>query len=117
MEGLLNHYGKGQITAQSAGTIPSVVNPFAIKVMAEIGIDISSHRSKSIEEFQGEQFDLVITVCDSAKESCPFFPGKKVIHKSFEDPAALEGDEEEKTALFRTVRDEELKWIDSYIKP
>ncbi len=116
MEGLLNFYGKGQITARSAGTIPSVVNPFAIKVMAEIGIDISHHHSKSIEEFQGEQFDLVITVCDSAKESCPFFPGKKVIHKSFHDPAALEGEDEEKTVLFRKVRDEELKWINSYLK-
>ena len=111
MEGLFNHYGQGQIVAQSAGTKPSKVNPFAIAAMTEIGIDISHHRSKSIEKFQGQQFDLVITVCDSAKETCPFFPGKKVIHKSFEDPAAIGGGDEKKLTAFREVRDEELNWI------
>jgi arsenate reductase (thioredoxin) len=75
--------------------------------MREIGIDISGHRSKSVEEFSGQGFDYVITVCDMIKESCPVFPGKaKRIHWSFEDPAAAQGDEAARLAVFRRVRDE-----------
>jgi len=91
----------------SAGIRPSVVNPIAIKVMAEIGIDISGHRSKSVEEFQGMSFDFVITTCDAARETCPFFPGKaRHLHWSFNDPAAVKGSEEEILSAFRNVREE-----------
>lgn len=104
-EGLLNHLGRGKYIAQSAGTEPTRVHPYAIKVMAEIGIDITKHRSKSIEEFRGKRFDYVVTVCDHAKETCPFFPGAKVyIHKSFPDPS--EFPEDVMLSGFRKVRDE-----------
>ncbi len=90
-EGLLNYFGKGKYIAKSAGTEPTRVHPYAINVMDEIGIDIRHHRSKSIEEFRGERFDYVVTVCDHAKQTCPFFPGaKEYIHRSFTDPAALQ---------------------------
>jgi len=79
--------------------------------MKEIGIDISDHRSKSIEEFQNITFDYVVTVCDNAKESCPFFPGKKVVHKSFEDPTIFNGNIEEILAIFRKVCNEIKLWI------
>ena len=104
-EGLLRHFSKGTIEVHSAGTHPSTVNPLAIQVMAEIGIDISHHRSKSVTECVGQPFDDVITVCDSAKESCPVFPGKPSrIHWSFPDPAAVQGSEEERLRAFRQVR-------------
>jgi arsenate reductase (thioredoxin) len=90
-----------------AGTKPSSVRPEAITAMRELGIDISGHRSKSVEEFDGQKFDYVITVCDSARESCPvFFGGAKRLHHDFDDPAALNGSEEERLAVFRRVRDE-----------
>jgi len=79
--------------------------------MGEIGIDITKHRSKSIEEFRDENFDYVVTVCDDAKESCPFFPGEKIIHKGFEDPSEFEGTEEEMLVKTRRVRDEISGWI------
>jgi arsenate reductase len=89
-EGLLRHLAQGAIEAHSAGTHPFTVNPLVIKAMAEIGIDISRHRSKSITEFLGQSFDYVITVCGSAKESCPVFPGApQRVHWSFPDPAAV----------------------------
>ncbi len=109
-EGLLNVMGSGKYMASSAGTTPSKVHPLAIYVMKEIGIDISHHRSKSIEEFKGEKFDIVVTVCDNAKEACPFFPyAKKYLHRSFEDPSQLP--EARQLAAFRKVRDEIKKWI------
>lgn len=111
-EGLMNHFLKESYEAYSAGTKPTKVSPYAIKVMAEIGIDISNHRSKSVLEFKGEKFDYVVTVCDSAKENCPFFPGaKEYLHKSFEDPSSFEGTEEEKLSKFRSVRDEIKNFI------
>jgi arsenate reductase len=83
------------------------VRPLAIEVMREVGIDICGHRSKSVDEFSGEEFDYVITVCDNANERCPIFPGKtKRIHWSFEDPAAATGDDAAKLAVFRRVRDQ-----------
>ncbi|MGD1151430.1 MAG: arsenate reductase ArsC [Syntrophales bacterium] len=98
----------------SAGTEPAGVSPYAVKVMAEIGINISTHRSKGIQEFFGQQFDYVVTICDHAKEACPYFPGgKKILHQSFEDPSALSGTEEEVMAGFRRVRDEIRSWIES----
>lgn len=116
MEGLLNHFGNGKVQAHSAGTRPSTINPFAIEAMTEIGIDISTHYSKSIDEFANQTFDVVLTVCDSARESCPFFPGEKIIHKSFTDPAALEGSDQKKLKLFRKVRDEEMEWVEDFLK-
>jgi arsenate reductase len=91
-EGLLNHLYESKYEAYSAGTKPSTVNPYAINAMVEIGIDISKNRSKSIDEFQGMKFDYVITVCDNAKETCPFFPGgEEYLHKSFDDPSDFNG--------------------------
>lgn len=111
-EGLLRDHAGGRFEVFSAGTRPSRVRPEAIAVMRELGIDISGHRSKSVDEFSGQSFDYVLTVCDNAKESCPVFPGKTVmIHRSFEDPAALQGSEEERLALFRRVRDELRRYL------
>jgi arsenate reductase (thioredoxin) len=107
-EGLLRHDAGDRFEVESAGTKPGTVRPEAIAVMGEIGIDISGHRSKHVDEFEGQSFDYVITVCDNAKESCPIFlGGTKRIHQSFEDPPPLsEGTEEERIAIFRRVRDE-----------
>ena len=105
-EGLLREIGSDKFEVESAGVISSFVRPQAIEAMKEIGIDISAHRSKSVDEFAGQDFDFIITVCDNAKESCPVFPGKvQRIHWSFDDPAEAEGIEEEKLAVFRRVRD------------
>src|SRR5215210_1279561 len=96
-EGLLRHHAGNRFDVASAGTHPSTVRPEAIAAMQEIGIDISGHRSKSVDEFAGERFDLVLTVCDSARESCPIFPGHGVTqHHAFLDPAAVEGSEAER---------------------
>lgn len=106
-EGLLRSAGGDRFEVYSAGTHPSVVNPLAVEAMRERGIDISNHRSKSVDEFAGEQFDYVITVCDNANENCPVFPGQtRRIHWSFDDPAAASGSSEERLAVFRRVRDE-----------
>ena len=106
-EGLLRHDAGDRFEVESAGTKPSRVRPEAIAAMRELGIDIAGQRSKSVDEFTGQQFDYVLTVCDNAKESCPIFPGKTItIHRSFDDPAALQGSEEERLASFRRVRDE-----------
>ncbi len=106
-EGLLRHDAGRRFEAESAGTKPSPVRPEAIAAMRELGIDISGQRSKSIEEFDGQHFDYVITVCDSARESCPvFFGSADRLHHNFDDPAALNGSEEERLALFRRVRDQ-----------
>jgi arsenate reductase len=105
-EGLLRELGGEKVEVFSAGSTPSIVNPYAIEAMKRRGIDISSHRSKSLQEFIKEPFDYVITVCDNAAETCPFFPGKaQRIHWSFPDPAAVEGNHEEVLASFVTVRD------------
>jgi arsenate reductase len=105
-EGLVNHYLAGKVRAHSAGVRPSLVNPRAIQVMAELGIDISKHRSKSLEDLPDQKFDLVITVCDQAREQCPFFPGPtEKIHLGFPDPGRATGTEEEILTVFRQVRD------------
>jgi arsenate reductase (thioredoxin) len=105
-EGLLRHDAGDSFEVFSAGTKPSQVRPEAIADMRELGIDISGQRSKSVDDFAGQQFDYVLTVCDNAKESCPLFPGKAVtIRHSFEDPAAMQGSEEERLAAFRRVRE------------
>ena len=111
-EGLMNALYGDRYLAFSAGTEPSEVNPYAVRVMQEIGIDISGHRSKSVDEFLDQDLDYVVTVCDRAKESCPFFPGgRKPMHKGFQDPSSAAGTEEEKLAVFRRVRDEIRVWI------
>ena len=105
-EGLVNHDLAGQVQAWSAGVRPSRVNPWAVQVMAELGIDISHHRSKSVDDLAGEQFDLVITVCDQAQQQCPIFPGEtEIMHVGFPDPAKATGIEAEIMAAFRQVRD------------
>ena len=106
-EGLLRYDAGDQFEVSSAGTKPGHVRPEAIAVMRELGIDISGHRSKSVEEFAGQPFDYVLTVCDNARESCPIFAGKTAtVHHSFDDPAAVPGSEEERLTAFRRVRDE-----------
>ena len=111
-EGLINHLYLNNFEAKSAGTRPSPINPYAIKVMDEIGIDISNQRSKSIAEFNGVKFDIVITVCNNAKKICPFFPGaKEMIHAPFDDPAAFKGADDQIIEFFRSVRDQIKKWI------
>lgn len=106
-EGLLRHDAGDRFTVESAGTKPSIVRPEAIAVMQEVGIDITSHRSKNVDEFAGQDFDYILTVCDNAKESCPVFFGRaNRLHHSFNDPAAVEGTEETRLGAFRTVRDE-----------
>jgi arsenate reductase len=116
-EGLLRHDAGDRFEVESAGTKPGRVRPEAIAVMKEIGIDLSGHRSKSVNEFADQNFDSVLTVCDSAKESCPIFPGHGTrIHHSFDDPAAIEGTEEERLAVFRRVRDEIRDYLTEFVK-
>lgn len=107
-EGLLRHDAGEQFEVASAGVKASSVRQEAIAAMRELGIDISGHRSKNVEELEGRQFDYVITVCDHARETCPvFFGAAKQVHQSFDDPPApLVGTEEERMAIFRRVRNE-----------
>lgn len=106
-EAFLRAYGGDEYEVHSAGTKPSTVNPLAIEVMREAGIDISEHRSKNVTEYLGQHFPIVITVCDNAKEHCPVFPGPCLReHWPFEDPAEATGAHEEQLAVFRAVRDQ-----------
>jgi arsenate reductase len=115
-EGLFRHEGGDRYEVFSAGTRPSRVRPEAIAVLAEIGIDISGQRSKSVDEFIGQPLDLVITVCDNAREACPVFPGRtRRLHWPFEDPAGAQGSEDERKAAFRRVRDQIQKRIQAFL--
>jgi arsenate reductase len=106
-EGLLRHMAGNRFEVFSAGIKPSSINPYAIKVMAEIGIDISNQYSKNVSQFLAESFDYIITLCDNAKQTCPFFPGKAVrLHWDLPDPADAKGNEEEILTVFRKIRDE-----------
>jgi arsenate reductase (thioredoxin) len=106
-EGLLRHDAGDRFDVESAGVRATFVRPEAIAVMREVGIDITRHRSKNVDEFDGQNFDYVITVCDNARETCPVFFGKaQKLHHDFEDPAALTGSEDQRLAVFRRVRDE-----------
>ncbi|MCM2356726.1 MAG: arsenate reductase ArsC [Geobacteraceae bacterium] len=106
-EGIVNHYLGDRLQAFSAGTEATSVNPRAIAVMQEIGIDISGHRSKTLDEFKEESFDYVITLCGDAKEKCPlFFGGVERMHLGFHDPSGASGTDQEIMAEFRRVRDE-----------
>lgn len=121
-EGLLRHIADDRFEVHSAGTIASFVRPQAIAAMSDIGIDISGHRSKSLDEFREQEFDYVLTVCDNAAENCPVFPGRaERVHWSFEDPAHAAGTEEEVLAVFRRVRDEIrhelIKFAEKKMKP
>jgi arsenate reductase len=113
-EGYMRAKYGGRYEVFSGGVEKGQVHPIAIAVMKEIGIDISGQRSKLIDEFYGTGIDTVVTVCDSAKAACPFFPGvKEEIHQGFSDPSAFTGNEEEIRAGFRRVRDEIIRWIDA----
>ncbi len=115
-EGLLNSLHGDKYEGYSAGIEAIKVNPLVVKVMAEIGIDISHQSSKTIEEFHGEIFDYVVTVCDHAKEMCPFFPGRIILHKGFDNPSSFTGTEEEILDQIRHVRDDIKNWIaDTFI--
>ena len=111
-EGILNNLYKNYYIAFSAGIKPTHVSPYAVEVMKDYGIDISDYRSKSVDEFSDKTFDFVVTVCDNAKESCPFFPGKKIIHKGFSDPSSVDGSVEEIIFAFIKTRDELKDWIE-----
>lgn len=107
MQAYLNHFGKDKLEAYSAGIETHGVNPKAIQVLAEDGLDISHHTSNHVDEYREIDFDYVLTVCDHAKENCPWFPSNaKQVHKSFVDPAKATGTDEEILNAFRTVRDE-----------
>ena len=106
-EGLLRYLAGDRFEAYSAGTEATYVRPLAIRAMDEVGVDITSQESKTLERYLEEPFDYVITVCDDANEACPFFPGaRNRLHWSFEDPSRAGGSEEERLAIFRKVRDE-----------
>ncbi|HEX5705653.1 MAG TPA: arsenate reductase ArsC [Pyrinomonadaceae bacterium] len=106
-EGLLRSLAGARFEVESAGTRPQGLRPEAVEAMREAGIDIGGQRSKSVDEFDGQQFDYVITVCDNAREECPVFPaGTERVHWGFDDPADVRGDEGTRLAAFRRVRDE-----------
>jgi len=117
-EGLLREFGGDEFEVESAGVAPSNVRREAIEAMREIGVDISNHRSKSIDEFYGCNFDYVITVCDNAKETCPVFPGNATrIHRSFADPPPeTVGDYQSRLKVFREVRDELREWLNNFAR-
>jgi arsenate reductase len=103
-EALLRHHGGDEFEVHSAGTEPRGVNPLTLKVLADAGIDASSARSKSVNEYLGQEFDYVVTVCDQARQVCPVFPGvHESLHWGYEDPAEAAGSEEERLAVFRRV--------------
>ena len=111
-EGVLKHLYGDYYQSFSAGIEPGQqVNPYAVKVMREIGVDISNSKSKNINGFLNEGIDIAITVCDNAKDNCPLFSAKKVIHKTFDDLSAYSGQETEILSHFRRVRDEIYEWI------
>jgi len=115
-EGWLRHLAGDRFEVASAGTRPAGLHPDAVLVMREAGVDIAEHRSKSVSEFLQQPFEFVITVCDSAKEACPYFPGKvQRLHWSFPDPAASSGTYEERLAVFRQVRDQIADRIRDFI--
>jgi arsenate reductase len=106
-EGWLRHLAGDRYEAVSAGTDPVGLNPLAVEVMKEAGIDIASHRSKKLDLYLGQRFDHVITVCDLAQQTCPLFPGAvRTHHWSFEDPASVEGTHGQRLAAFRTMREQ-----------
>ncbi len=116
-EGLLRHRYGDYYEIYSAGTEPGGVSPLAIQVMHEIGINIEHHTSKDLKQFLSMNLDTVVTVCDSAREHCPFVPARSNLHQRFEDPRAVNGSGEEKMKTFRRVRDQIRLWIEEYFMP
>lgn len=117
-EGLLRDRYGDRYDVYSAGTERTHVRPLAIDVMDEFDIDLSGHTSKTIDDLGDRTFDVVATVCDAAREACPYLPAEREnLHRSFEDPSAAEGSEEERRAVFRRVRDELADWIDETFAP
>ncbi len=115
-EGLLRHMAGDRLEVHSAGTRPGSVRPEAIAVLAELGIDIRGHWSKHVDEFAGQPFDYVITVCDHADQSCPVFPGQtRRIHWSFEDPATAAGDQPHRLSEFRRIRDQISQRLSQFV--
>lgn len=116
-EAFLKSLAPDRFEVQSAGISPGTLNPLAVKVMGEVGIDISKNRTKGVEDLfkKGEDFDIVITVCDPAATACPVFPGSQVINWTFDDPAKVSGTEDEKLNQVRRIRDkiedQILEWI------
>lgn len=116
-EGWLRYYGGEGIEVLSAGTKPTGVHPLAIEVMAEAGVDISGHTSDPVSRYQSDDFDVVVTVCDSAKEACPVFGGaKRMVHHSFEDPDYPDMSREALKAVFCRVRDEIREWAREFVR-
>ena len=116
-EGLLKSLFGEYYEVYSAGSDPTIVNPYAIEVMIEIGVDISKNRSKSLKEFDGLEFDYVVTVCGGDSQACPFFSGGKTyLHERFEDPTKVNGTDQEKIDAFRRTRDEIKRWIEKTFK-
>lgn len=116
-EGLWRHHAGDRFEVFSAGTHPTAVRPEAVAAMGELGIDISRQRSKSVEEYSAQEFDLVITVCDHAAAECPVFPGKtQRMHWPFPDPAAVKGSPAERLEAFRAVRDQIRKRIREFLE-
>lgn len=112
-EGWLRHRYGDRYVAYSAGTAPGGVNPFAAEVMAEVGVDLGGHTSDAVDRYAATPMDYVVTVCDSAREACPYVPARlENVHHSFPDPSAARGSDEEKRAAFRTVRDAVCDWVD-----
>ncbi|MCX6613903.1 MAG: arsenate reductase ArsC [Acidobacteria bacterium] len=115
-EGLLRAKASDRYTVESAGSKPSLVRPEAIAAMDELGINLRAHRSKHVDEFAGKHFDVVITVCDNARDVCPIFPAStEMLHWSFEDPASAEGSEEARVAEFRKIRDQISARFDAWL--
>jgi arsenate reductase (thioredoxin) len=116
-EGLLRHDAGEKFHVESAGTHPSDVRPEAVAVMHEIAIDISGQHSKNVSELEGQQFDIVLTVCNNAREECPvFFGAAQRFHHNFDDPAAVQGSEGERLVAFRRVRDELRQYLSDFIR-
>jgi arsenate reductase len=116
-EGLINNAFKGLVAAYSAGSDPVAVHPLTIQVMAEIGIDISQNRSKHINEFDGKRFDLVVTLCGGAQESCPFAPDQGPrVHFGFDDPARVPEGEDGRLRAFRRVRDDMIERLIPFVR-
>ncbi len=115
-EAVLRHHGGADFDAQSAGTDAGRVNPLTLRVLAEAGIPTDGLTSKPVGPLVGRRFDYVVTVCDPAREACPFFPGQhRTLHWSFDDPAAAEGSEEERLAVFRRVLDEVERSVEEFV--
>jgi arsenate reductase len=117
-EAFLNSIYGDRYEASSAGTEPAEINPRVVAAMKEIGLDLSPNRSKSVDEFLGQELDLIVTLCDQAQETCPFFPGgKKYSHQGFQDPGSCEGSEEEIMDCVRRIRDDIRDWVRRQFKP